>query len=305
MIGLNRSESENSYKGPYIDYVSFSIFPMDENVIPVKDTVGGTPINDMQISSSDSKSATFGFHTSGSAIIDATRPTKPQYSLGGAFDFGVSASKTHTQSYSTAEYEQKEYIEAYRKTYTMYMSRCYMNDTPLPYDPKYIGSIGYLKPPSNAVGNLALTCVANIFQGLASYFEESYKQVYKPPNTSSSSIAVKWGLIYSTGERRNIRFEWITEVRTIFATYFTISNDLCKGLYWIKAVHRIKQVVEVVIRENNSIGYNVEPKEDKVVAIQGFDCENRIMRVITNNGTRVINEKDEADRVKEEFITPL
>lgn len=259
--------SDEINQGPFIDIVGYSIKPTQKNIVCFNDSEGGTPVQKISFSRMDSNSLT-------AALLPNVNSRK-DLEYGGTASLGFSKTTSTTQQISSNEFEQKELVKGRKRMLFYHMTKCYSGNIALPYDPMHVESIGRFKTSTVADVIFPFLPSGGFFplKEIAHVVKKSLDEIYKPPSAATTSFGGTWSLEYSLQGKSSIEFEWITEVRTIFASVAPWYADrLGYGLNWLKTLHQIKQIIRITVsQDRKNIQLECLQNEDKIMRVVGYD----------------------------------
>lgn len=303
IAGLNSDSVSDPYnQGPYMDIISYSITPENAGAVCTFDSAGGTPIVTMTNTQQNSNSFLCGLNPSircqntsnGHSIADIVH-----YSGASLLNFGYNS--TTTQSRQSQEFEYREYLDFNKKRLVHSMTKCYYKETSFPYDTNQIWSLRR----SDHAARLGFTIGIPLL-GFMSWAVLP-DITYTPPSSATTSISRDWSLDYDIPSTREpINFEWITEVRTIFASNDDDTPDAgcCHDqLNWIKTIHQIKQRISITVNDDHEIAIEMLDAEEKRVCLSGYEDKTRQVVLFTGNSSGESHLVERISEIQELFET--
>lgn len=280
-VSLSNTEkvvSDYRNQGPYIDYLAISILPRNIEASEgkmecVDDTIGGTRIRELQTTAEESNSISVNMNPQGSVQSYGNGITN---SAGGGF---THSSRIATQT-AYGEFEPIFNLYDVNRTVRLKMKKCYAGLFSREYDTSDMNSLKCSRHDER----LGYSAGIPLF-GLIS-LATCHDWLYSPPDCAKSSISMDWQIEYALDGIQRIAFDWITEVRTVFASNaggVPEWGSFYSCLNWIQTIHQVKKTIELEINESNVIKSTSVETETKVLSSEGIGSKTYDDRMIRIN----------------------
>lgn len=276
MANLNAIQVNDKFNsGPYMDIVLSSFKPLDNNYDFESNSIPPTPINEN----------TFTYQNTRSTTIDPSSSIK--IGKGGAVEgnIGPKVSIVRSQSSTTSckrlEFQERQYQEGKKEIISLQMDTCYEGNQAFYYNMHDLSSLRC----SNLCKRISLGVVP--LYGWFGGFLHFPDTVYSPPTCATSSLGKDWTLKYRFKEQPESRFEWSTEVRTVFASNDSKvpkGNGMGTYLNWVKTIHKTTLIFKVFASQNELKFIPESRKEIKCCLIGYEDTVTKIIFRKQENG---------------------
>jgi hypothetical protein len=269
IAGLDSKQSiSDSYnQGPYMDILSYSIKPKQKGIVSLDDSVG-TAVKEIFNSTQNTETFNAGLAPS----VNYQGVTM----YGGIGNLNYSSNTASTHQSKTHEFEEMEYLDGDKRTVVYNMTKCYWGEAIKSYNTSKVWSLRRSQLDKRLTIGFTVP-----FYGWFGGWQDFPDTTYTPPLAATTSFGAVWSLDYFIPKTiDSIEFEWITEVRTIFASNrgeIPRETHCYDTLNWIKTIHQVKQSFKVEIG-NHDIQLEALSIEEKRACISGVRKRNQIRK---------------------------